>query len=341
MLQSSRVQSYLLAVVPAVAGLNAASATFEVIKASAEVVDGTTAVHALVLIPASEAQDAAGKALQLGAVKVWIVPVPEPVSSAHSDDVVTLLAAAVAAIAGQQRKEPLVTLFAAGPAGEEFAARVAMRRGGVALGRCASLGIADEVVHARRAACGGRASLHIECQPGNVYAAMRASNRPVATSSPLDIAANTSVLAIGIPLRSALCMDASKIDTSRRVLPLERARVVVCGGRGMGDEMAFRQLAELAECLGGTVAGTLPAVDSGWVPVAFQVGQSGKYVTPELYIAVGVSGTPQHMAGVDPHSRIVAINSDRHADIFAFSEMGLVADWRKAVPALLAALSKR
>ena len=92
---------------------------------------------------------------------------------------------------------------------------------------------------------------------------------------------------------------------------------------------------QLATCLGGAVGASLQAVDAGWAPVARQVGQSGKYVTADLYIGVGVSGTPQHMAGVSPDTRIVAINRDAEADIFRFAEIGLVADWNEVLPVLI------
>ena len=90
--------------------------------------------------------------------------------------------------------------------------------------------------------------------------------------------------------------------------PVDGAGIVVSGGRGIGDPAGFELLYEIAQQLGGAVGASLPAVDAGLAPVARQVGQSGKYVRPDIYLAVGISGTPQHMAGIDPHTRVVAVN---------------------------------
>lgn len=103
----------------------------------------------------------------------------------------------------------------------------------------------------------------------------------------------------------------------------------------MGGDDGFKLLADIAECLGGAVGGSLPSVDAGWTPVASQVGQSGNFVTPEIYIAVGISGTPQHLAGISTNTKIVALNKDPDADIFRFAEIGVIADWRDVLPRLI------
>jgi electron transfer flavoprotein alpha subunit len=86
--------------------------------------------------------------------------------------------------------------------------------------------------------------------------------------------------------------------------------------------------------VGAALGGSLPAVDAGWVPVARQVGQSGRFVSPRLYFAVGISGTPQHLAGVAGTTRIVALNQDPDAPIFNLADVGVVADWRELLPLL-------
>ena len=116
--------------------------------------------------------------------------------------------------------------------------------------------------------------------------------------------------------------------------------MVVCGGRGMGGPEGFTQLQVLADLLGAALGGSLPAVDAGWVPVSHQVGQSGKYVAPALYVAVGLSGTPQHMAGVAPNTAILAINKDEEADIFRVARAGAVADWKALLPELIRQLQQ-
>lgn len=121
--------------------------------------------------------------------------------------------------------------------------------------------------------------------------------------------------------------------------PLEAARVVVSGGRGL-DADDFARLRDLAVRLDGALGGSLPAVDLGLVPVSRQIGQSGKFVTPDVYLAVGISGTPQHLAGIGAATRIIAINKDAGAAIFRFAQAGAVGDAKQILPRLVEALSK-
>ncbi len=154
--------------------------------------------------------------------------------------------------------------------------------------------------------------------------------------------ATPQVVEVGLPPeapRGARRLESVVAPTSGP--KLEEARVIVSGGRGLQDPANFKLLERLAEILNGAVGASRAVVDAGWVPYSRQVGQTGKTVKPDVYLACGISGAMQHTVGMKGANHIIAINKDRDAPIFKLSDLGVVGDVLKVVPALIAELEGR
>ena len=296
----------------------------------------SAAVHAILLGAAP--QEAHGReALLAGADRVFLVSHPQLRLPVQTDQLVPAFAQTLSELDAFGGSATTLALLPAGSIGDELAARLAARLGGIPLGRCSEIELTNAGVVAHRPAFGGRAQVVLAPSGGTLFAAIRGLKRSQDNTG--RAASSDAAILRRIELKIVLPETEVRYqETGERQARLEGAKIVVAGGRGMGGQEGFALLQQLADCLGGALGGSLPSVDAGWVPVARQIGQSGKYVDPELYIAVGISGTPQHLAGVGPNARILAINRDAQADIFRVAEIGVVADWQAVLPALIEAL---
>jgi len=269
----------------------------------------------------------AQEAIAFGADKVYVVD--DPLLKDYQTDSYVLALEKVV-----RQVMPQILILGQTSIGRDLTPRLAFRLDTAASMDCIELAIDPDskLMLQTRPVYGGNAQAIYTCESNPQIATVRAK-----TMAPLERDASRQGEVITI--EAGLDPSAIKAKVLEKVveevtgIKLEDAEVVVSGGRGIGSVDGFKQLEELAKMLNGAVGASRPPCDNDWVPDSLQVGLTGKIVTPELYIAVALSGSSQHMSGCSGSKNIVAINKDPEANIFKVAHFGVVGDWKKLIPA--------
>ena len=237
--------------------------------------------------------------------------------------------------AAADRAEPVAVLVAATPLGKDAGARLAARKG---WGMLADVVDLDADLVATQNVFGGATTVRARVRTGTPVLAIKPNSFPVdeAPASPEVVE-----LDLGAEATDRVRVTDHVVQEQGGRPDVAEAEIVVSGGRGLQDPANFALVEALADALGAAVGASRAAVDAGWYPHQHQVGQTGKTVSPQLYVAVGISGAIQHRAGMQTSKTIVAVNKDADAPIFAISDFGVVGDLFKVIPRLTDEVVKR
>ncbi len=280
-----------------------------------------------------EAGDLPEELFAYGADRVYVADAPE-LKDFRTGPYTTVIANAI------RKYGPEIVLYGATPIGRDLAPRIAQRIYTGLTADCTELTIDEEtgLLLQTRPAFGGNIMATIKCPD---YRPQMSTVRPGVMKELSPESGRTGeVIRIDVTLApDDLVMKILEVvKESKKHVNLEEAEIIVTGGRGVGSPEGFGICQELADLLGGEMGASRATVDAGWIDQAHQVGQTGKSVSPRLYIACGVSGAIQHLAGMQNSDFIVAINKDPDALIFNVADVGIVGDLHDVVPAIIGAI---
>jgi electron transfer flavoprotein alpha subunit len=236
--------------------------------------------------------------------------------------------------AAADRAEPAAVLVAATPLAKDAGARLAARKG---WGMLADIVDLDGDLVATQNVFGGAMTVRARVRTGTPVLAVKPNSFPVQEAPAEPELVDLEVAEAQEPIR----VTDHVVQEAGGRPDVAEAEIVVSGGRGLQDPSNFALVEALADSLGAAVGASRAAVDAGWYPHQHQVGQTGKTVSPQLYVAVGISGAIQHRAGMQTSKTIVAVNKDADAPIFAISDFGVVGDLFKVIPTLTDEVAKR
>ncbi len=235
--------------------------------------------------------------------------------------------------------EPNIVLFSHSAVGRDLAAVISMRLGAGQVSDVISADFETGLLTFTRPIYAGKAYQKVQVAEGVTIATVRPNNL-----APLDGQSAkpgiVQALSISFEPQDLSTVVKEIVQKTSNGVDLSEAKIIVSGGRGVMDEKGFYPLKELADLLGGAVGASRGACDAGYCDYSLQIGQTGKVVTPDLYIACGISGAIQHLAGMSNSKVIVAINKDPEAPIFQVSDYGIVGDLFEVVPMMISELKK-
>ncbi|MFQ5472362.1 MAG: electron transfer flavoprotein subunit alpha/FixB family protein [Dehalococcoidia bacterium] len=277
------------------------------------------------VLPGAGVEGLAQDCVAAGANKVIVVD--DPILSPYQGDAYLPMAQRIT-----REVDPSVVLMGQTMMGRDLAPRLAQRLGTAVAMDCMALSMDGDQLIAERPCYGGSARAKYRINGTPQMATLRAK---AVEPLPPDSSHQGEIVKqdAGVTADQIRTKITDRRKEKAEGIRLEDATVVVGGGRGLGGPEAFKELEELAEIMGGAVGASRAVCDLGWYPVPTQIGLTGKVVTPDLYIAVGISGASQHMAGISSVKNIVAINKDEEANIFKASRFGAVGDWKEIFPA--------
>ena len=231
-----------------------------------------------------------------------------------------------------EQKDPAAVLLGSDTASLELTARLAARLGGSPMSDGTALSVADGAIRVTRSAYGGKAEAVFELKKSPAVVWLRARGFEPAPET--GGKASVDRLSVELPDESPVRVVERHQETHEGI-PLDDAKLVVGGGRGIGGAEPFDELRQLAQVMTAAVGASRAACDEGWVPPSAQIGQTGKKIAPELYLAIAISGAAQHVLGISDAKAVCAINNDPDAQIFRHSHFGIVEDYRTVVPLLI------
>ena len=269
---------------------------------------------------------------EFGAAKVYVAD-----GGDVEDYVVAPVAEVLAGLVGQ--KSPAAVLLAATGEGKEVAGRLAVKIGSGVITDAVGLTAGDGGLVAEQSIFGGAINVQSTVRTGTPIVAVRPNS---VAAEPAPAAAEIEPAGVELSDAAKAARITERVVAERGERPeLTEAAIVVSGGRGVGNAENFALIEKLADSLGAAVGASRAATDAGWYPHQFQVGQTGKTVSPQLYLAVGISGAIQHRAGMQTSKTIMVINKDPEAPIFELADFGVVGDLFAVVPQLTEEVERR